>query len=141
MIKSWIHRGSAQTRSLTRRPGMATILAIDLGKFQSQACFYQVEDGQHEFKRIASTPAAMHDLLAERKVDRVVIEVCSMAGWVVDIAQSLGVQIQVVNCNQEAWRWKNVKNKSDKTDALKLARLSAMNQVSLVHMPQRQVRQ
>ena len=120
---------------------MATILTIDLGKFQSQACFYQVADGSHEFKRIASTPAALQDLLAERKVDRVVIEVCAMAGWIVEIAQSLGVAIQVVNCNQGEWRWKNVKYKSDKSDALKLARLSALNQLSLVHMPSREVRQ
>ena len=50
------------------------ILAIDLGKFHSQACFYKVADGSHEFKRIASTPAAVHDLLLERPVERVVIE-------------------------------------------------------------------
>jgi transposase len=120
---------------------MATILAIDLGKFQSQGCFYQAEDGSHEFKRIGTSPASMHALLVERKVDRVVIEACSMAGWVVDLCEALGVASQVVNCNQDAWRWKNVKNKSDKLDALKLARLSAMNQLSLVHVPRRAVRQ
>jgi len=32
-------------------------------------------------------------------------------------------------------RWKNVKKKTDKEDALKLARLSTMGQLTLVHMP------
>src|SRR2546421_3674664 len=74
--------GSAQRRSLTRRPGMTgTILAIDLGKFHSVACFYEVEDGRHEFKRIETTPRAMRELLMERKVLKVVIEVSGQAGW------------------------------------------------------------
>jgi transposase len=119
-----------------------TILAIDLGKFQSVACFFQSEDARHEFQRVATSPAALHELLTQRKVDRLVIEVSHLAGWVVDLAHAVGISaVQVANANHEAWRWKNVKNKSDKEDALKLARLSAMNQLSLVHMPAQQVRQ
>ena len=119
-----------------------TILAIDLGKFQSVACFFQREDASHEFKRVATSPAAMADLLSQRKVDRLVIEVSHLAGWVLDLARTLGISdVQVANANHEAWRWKNVKNKSDRQDALKLARLSAMNQLPLVHMPEQKVRQ
>lgn len=47
----------------------------------------------------------------------------------------------MANPNTQAWRWKNVKNKNDKNDALKLAQLSAMNQLPMVHMPKPAVRQ
>jgi transposase len=74
-------------------------------------------------------------------VDRVVIEAGAQGGWVTDLCRSLGIEIQVANANGEAWRWKSVKNKSDREDALKTARLSAMNQLSLVHVPEKPVRQ
>lgn len=118
-----------------------TILTIDLGKFHSQGCFYRVADGGHEFKRVESTPRAVHELLVERKVDRLVIESGAQAGWVTDLGRSLGLEVQVANANGEAWRWKAVKNKSDRQDALKLARLSVMNQLSPVHVPVKEVRQ
>jgi transposase len=117
------------------------ILAIDLGKAKSVACWYQASDGTHEFGTVPSRPQDFHDLLVKRKVDRVVIEVCDMAGWVVDLCRTLGIEVQVVNANGEAWRWKNVKTKTDRMDALKLGRLSSMNQLSLVHVPQRPIRQ
>ena len=117
------------------------ILAIDLGKFHSQACFYNVADGSHEFQKLASTPKAMHELLSSRKVDRVVIEVGAQAGWVVDLCRALGIEVQVAATNGEPWRWKNVKDKSDRQDALKLAKLSARNELTLVHVPAKAVRQ
>ena len=52
---------------------MGTILAIDLGKARSLFCWYQTEDQTQELKTVASTPAAFHDALIERAVDRVVI--------------------------------------------------------------------
>ena len=119
-------------------------MAIDLGKFQSQACFFNSQDASHRFERVASSPAALHDLFLanEGKIDRLVIEVCHLAGWVVDLARAMGIaDVQVANANHEAWRWKNVRNKSDRQDALKLARLSAMNQLPTAHVPQKEVRQ
>src|SRR5215210_2943610 len=134
--------GSAQRRSLTRRPDMTgTILAIDLGKFHSVACFYEVEDGRHEFKRIESTPRAISELLTERKVLKVVMEIGAQAGWVVDLCRGLAMEVEVANANGEAWRWRSVKDKSDRKDALKLGRMSVMNQLQKVHVPARQVRQ
>lgn len=41
----------------------------------------------------------------------------------------------VANANQEAWRWKNVKRKTDKDDALKLAKLAALDQILPVDVP------
>jgi len=97
--------------------------------------------GKHKFAKIKTTPQLMHDLLAEHSPDRVVFEICSAAGWVYDICSALKLDTQVANPNTQAWRWKNVKNKNDKKDAVKLAQLSAMNQLPTVHMPKPAVRQ
>ena len=43
---------------------MSTILAMDLGKFKSVACMYQVTTKQHTFQVFATPPQAVHDLLA-----------------------------------------------------------------------------
>jgi len=117
------------------------ILAIDLGKAKSLACWYQTDDATHEFRAVPTRPGDFHTLLAARPVDRVVVEICDAAGWVVDLCRTLGIAVQVANTNQEAWRWKNVKNKCDRGDGLKLARLSAMGQLSPVHVPEKVVRE
>src|SRR5215210_2844189 len=92
--------GSAQRRFFTRRPDMTgTILAIDLGKFHSVACFYEVADGRHEFKRIETSPRAVNGVLVERKVLKVVIEIGAQAGWVVDLCRGLGLEVEVANAN------------------------------------------
>jgi len=71
----------------------------------------------------------------------VVFEVGPSSGWVHDICCALGIDTEVANPNTEGWRWKNVKNKTDRKDALKLAQLSCMGQISLVHIPSCEVRQ
>ena len=117
------------------------ILAIDLGKAKSVFCWYQTEDQRHEFQTVPSTPQAFADALAGRPpVDRVVIEVCDMAGWVADLCAARGIPIQVANANGEGWRWRHVKNKTDRTDGLKLARLSAAGDLATVRVPARPVR-
>lgn len=118
-----------------------TVLSIDLGKTNSVACWYQMADSTHDFRTVKSQLQDFHDLLTDRPVDRVVIEICDMAGWVVDLCRTLGIPVQVANANTEGWRWKNTRKKTDRDDALKLARLSSMNQIPLVHVPQRAVRQ
>lgn len=120
---------------------MTHILAIDLGKFKSVACDYDTATRQHTFTTIPTTPAAVHDLVVERSPDRIVIEVGSQAGWVKDLCEALGVQVQVANPNHEAWRWKNIKRKTDKDDALKLAQMSAVDQLPTVELPAAKVRQ
>ena len=117
------------------------ILALDLGKYKSVACDYEVETGRHRFITILTTPQAVHDLIADREPDCVVIEICSIAGWVSDLVRALGIEIQVANPNDERWRWRKVKTKNDRADALKLAQLSAMNQLRLVHVPTSEIRQ
>lgn len=120
---------------------MTRILGIDLGKFKSTACLYQGEDAEHQFQDFRTKPKELHDLLVLWEPDRVAIEVGNQAGWICDLARALEIEIQVANPNHEGWRWKNAKRKTDRDDALKLARLSAMNQVPTVVVPERRVRQ
>lgn len=117
------------------------ILALDLGKYKSVACDYEAETGRHSYATIPTNAKALHDLIVDREPDRVVIEICSIAGWVSDLVHALGIELQVANTTDERWHWRKVKTKNDRRDALKLGQLSAVNQLSLVYVPQLEVRQ
>jgi transposase len=117
------------------------ILALDLGKFKTVGCVYDGASGAHEFKTSCTTPLGLTQLVSAVKPDRVVIEVCNIAGWVCDSLRGLGVEVQVANTNEDAWRWRKVKRKNDRCDALKAAQLSAVNQLRAVHIPHIEVRQ
>jgi transposase len=117
------------------------ILALDLGKFKTVGCAYEGGSGVHRFKAIATTPASLAQLVKEVKPDRVVLEICNIAGWVCDLLRGLEVEVQVVNTSDDAWRWRKVKKKNDRCDALKAAQLSVLNQVREVHIPRIEVRQ
>lgn len=120
---------------------MCKILAIDLGKFKSVACVYRGAKQEMEYRTIPTRPQAMHDLIAEVGPERVVIEVGSSAGWVKDLCEALEVRTEVANPNHEAWRWKRTKRKTDRDDALKLAKLSEAGQLPTVRLPSSKVRQ
>lgn len=117
------------------------ILSLDLGKYKTVGCDYERETGAHRFKASFTTPAGLEQLVKEVKPDRVVIEVCNIAGWVCDRLRAMGVEVQVANPNDDAWRWRKVKRKNDRGDALKVAQLSAVNQIKEVHIPKIEVRQ
>lgn len=70
---------------------MASILAIDLGKFKSVACDYRPGGDTHDFEAVPTRPGALHDLIVARSPGRVVIETANLAGWVKDLCQTLCV--------------------------------------------------
>jgi transposase len=117
------------------------ILALDLGKFKTVGCEYEAESGRHRFVTVLTTPKALHDLIVDREPQRVVIEICSIAGWVSDLVRSLKIELEVANTADERWRWRNVRQKNDRNDALKAAQLSAVNQLRSVHVPEQTMRQ
>lgn len=116
------------------------IVALDVGQGKSVACIYETQSGEARFQTLPTTPAELQDLLAAEAPARLVMEVGPLAGWICDLCRALGVAVQVADPTQEAWRWKGVKRKTDRDDALKLARLSAMNQINEVHVPAPEVR-
>lgn len=117
------------------------ILSLDLGKYKTVACDYEAETGKHRFRGSLTAPAALQQLVKEARPDRVVIEVCNIAGWVCDMLRGMGVEVQVANTSDDAWRWRKVKKKNDRQDALKAAQLSAVNQLREVYIPRIEVRQ
>lgn len=117
------------------------ILAIDLGKFNSVACLFDTTTTQSEFETITTQRWALGQLLRQTSPDQIVMETSSITGWVNDFCQSLGYKVVVANPSAEAWRWKNVKRKTDKDDALKLAKLTALDQISGVYVPVAERRQ
>jgi len=120
---------------------MATILAIDLGKYKSVACVYRGAKIEPTFQSVRTMPEVLHDLIVEVQPTRVVIEIGAAAGWIKDLCEALDVPIEIANANHEAWRWKNTKRKTDRDDALKLAKLSEMGQLPTVQLPGAKVRQ
>jgi len=117
------------------------ILALDLGNFKSVACDYETEQGSAQYETVVSTKAAVRELIERRQPERVVIEICPLAGWVCDVVRELGIEIQVAGVNEPRSRWRNVKRKSDRRDALKLTQRSALGELKLVHVPEQAVRQ
>ena len=111
-----------ESSTTTMTTSTSTILAIDLGKFKSVACRYDAAAGTHAFETIATTPASVHDLLIDAAPSVLVMEACSICGWISDLAESLAIEVRVANTLGEAWKWKRVKRKTDRDDALKLAR-------------------
>jgi transposase len=117
------------------------ILAIDLGKYKSVACNYVTTTGTARFATVVTDVLELDRLLQRESPDLVVIETCSIAGWVHDLCCQRGVTCQVANPSSEAWKWKNVKRKTDRDDALKLAQLAALQQLPTVHVPASETRQ
>jgi transposase len=117
------------------------ILAIDLGKFNSVACLFDTTTNQSEFETFATQHLTFEWILNKTQPHQVIIETCSISGWVHDLIDGLGYKVVVANPSAEAWRWKNVKRKTDKDDALKLAKLAALEQISSVHVPNAAQRQ
>ena len=117
------------------------ILALDLAKSKSVALDMNTRTGEVEYETVRTVPAEVDVLLERRRPDRVVLEIGAAAGWVHDLAVARGIQVQVANPNGEAWRWSGLKVKTDRKDVDKLAYLSSVNQLPLVHMPSPQVRQ
>jgi transposase len=117
------------------------ILALDCGKNKCVFLDYQTANGPKEFGKVLTRAADIHDLLAVRKPDVLVLEIGPDAGWICDVAAAMNVPAKVANTNDERWQWKKTKNKNDRHDALKMAQMTEMGSLPTVHMPELKVRQ
>lgn len=117
------------------------ILAMDPGKSKMVGCVYDTQTHEHRFDSAPLDRGNLGAVLEMERPDRVVIEAGPSAGWIGDVIRQAGVDLQVANPSHEGWRWRNVKRKTDRLDALKLAQLSAGDQLLQVHLPERNVRQ
>lgn len=60
------------------------ILAIDLGKFKSVACLLDTKTNQSEYETIPTQVWSLEQLLQNHQPDKVVIETCTISGWMYD---------------------------------------------------------
>jgi transposase len=119
----------------------ASILAIDLGKFKSVACVHDQDTGEFRFTAFDTTRTELQKLIGKEQSAVVIIEACLLAGWVHDLCVELGVRCLVANTASEAWKFKHLKRKTDKDDALRLAQLYLLDQLPTVTLPPTEVRQ
>ena len=116
-------------------------VAIDLGKYKSVACVHDQATGEMAFTAFETTRAELGKVLASKRPSVVIIEACLLAGWVHDLCGELGVRCLVANTASEAWKFKHLKRKTDKDDALRLAQLYLLGQLPTVTLPPATVRQ
>jgi transposase len=117
------------------------IVALDLGLSKSAVCVLDTETGEVREETCRTDAEHLRKLFEQTQPDLVVVEICPLAAWVHDVAVAAGLRIQVADTTQDAWKWRNVKRKTDRDDALKLARLAALGQINPVHIPSRRMRQ
>ena len=82
----------------------ATILAVDLGKFNSVLCWYQPQTRSTAFRTVKTSPENLRRELARGPVAQVVFEACSQAGWVHDLCAELGLDAIVASTTGTAWQ-------------------------------------
>ncbi len=117
------------------------ILAIDLGKFNSMWRFYDTVTQKYRFQTVETSRHYLSTVFKTQKIDLVVMEACGPSGWISDLCQDHEFKTLVCSTNDTPWLWKNVKRKTDKDDALKLARMAMLGQLTSVHVPKQQVRE
>lgn len=127
--------------TITTTASGTTILAIDLGKYKCVACILDPNSGEFRFTTFDTSRAELQKLIAKHRPGVVIIEACLLAGWVHDLCGQLGVRCLVANTASEAWKFKHLKRKTDKDDALRLAQLHLLGQLPTVTLPTTNVRQ
>ncbi len=117
------------------------ILSMDLGKFKTVCCYYETTTREYRFVTIETKRNHVENLFSLEKTDLVVMEACGPSGWISDICHEKKLKTIVCSTNDEAWAWKNTKRKTDRDDALKLAKMAMMGMLTSVHVPQPQIRE
>jgi hypothetical protein len=84
------------------------ILAIDLGKFKSVACLFDTETNQSQYETIPTVMFVIEQLLQTMHPDKVVIETCTISGWVCDLCQGHGFEVVVANPSELRLRLKQL---------------------------------
>jgi len=117
------------------------ILALDLGTCNTAAHLH-CSDGRRDFRtRVKTTKQALHDLIVSTDPTLVIIETCSLTWWVYDLVVALDKEVIITANNGPGWRWKNVRNKSDRTDAAKLIKMYLSDQLEPVWAPPAAIRE
>ena len=79
----------------TTQTAARTILALDLGKYKSVACAYDPDTAEARFDTLTTSREELRKLFARERPAVVVIEACTLAGWVHDLCAELGLPCEV----------------------------------------------
>ena len=120
---------------------LMNIMAFDLGKFNSMMCLYETNTKTMTMETVGTQREYFRSLIVNHKPDLVVVEACGPSGWVSDLCREHGVEIIACSTNEDAWLFKNVKCKTDKDDAIKLARMASINELKATHLPVKEIRE
>jgi transposase len=118
----------------------APILAIDLGKYKSVVCIFRSPD-EVRFTSVSTTHTELRRLIDKHRPEVVLIEACLLCGWVRDLCVELGVRCLVANTTSEAWKFKHLKRKTDRDDALRLVEVYRLGKFPSVQIPEKEVRE
>ncbi len=123
--------------------GMKTILAIDLGKRNSVFCRLSTSSLKSEYFTAKTDPQRFHDIFIDLDIKSSIIlfEVGTQAGWLSDMLRAMQLEFKIANVNHPAWKWTNNANKSDRTDAHRLAMMYHHGFFPEVYIPVKSVRQ
>ena len=116
------------------------ILSIDLGKYKSVACIY-VSNEDIRFLTISTSRTELTRLLAKHRPSVILIEACLLCGWVRDLCVELGIACLVANTSSEAWKFKHLKRKTDRDDALRLVEIYRLGKFPSVAIPVKEIRE
>jgi transposase len=117
-----------------------TILALDLGKYKTVACVYRTAT-EVRFTTVTTSRQELDRLLDKYQPAIVLFEACLLAGWVRDLCIDKGVPCLVANTTSEAWKFKHLKRKTDRDDALRLAEIYRLGKFPAVNLPAKEVRE
>jgi transposase len=117
-----------------------TILALDLGKYKSVACLCRSADDAR-FTTVPSNRTELSRLIDQHRPDVVLFEACLLAGWVCDLCATKGVRCLVANTTTEAWKFKHLKRKTDRDDALRLVEIYRLGKFPRVTLPAKEIRE
>jgi transposase len=98
-------------------------------------CYFDTETRKSEFINATTERNYLTTLLKKYPASLIVMEACGPSGWIHDLCVELKLKTLVCSTNEDAWKWSNVKRKTDRDDALKLARMAASHELQAVHIP------
>lgn len=78
---------------------MSTILAIDLGKFNSVFNYFDTITKTARFQTVRTQPDLFRTIVQRHTDVTVVFEACSPAGWLHDLCEELNLPVHVANTN------------------------------------------
>lgn len=116
------------------------ILGLDLGQSKTAWELLDTVNGDVSRGTVTMDTDTLTRFLAACAPDLVALEIGPLAARVHDLAQAPGRKVLVADTTEDAWKWKNVKRKTDADDAAKLVRLALLEQINPVHIPTPRVR-